>query len=131
MDAVNGDIRQKPDAKCGLPADIIAECAGEENLPYVGIGDRETMLKEMYPGTDGGLGELDLADVLLGQIHRGSMAMISEDKDRAFLFSRGIFVFYFGYTFRDGRGQGCFGFESAGKINNTGIEHYGDGVDET
>ncbi len=130
MDALNGDIWQKPDAKSGLPADIIAECAGEKYLFYVGVGNFETMLKKTNACSYGGLGKLDLADVLLSQIHCRGMSMVSEDKDRAFLFRRGFFVFYLGYTFRDGRGQGCFGIESASKINDTGIKHNSDSVDE-
>ena len=96
MDAVNGDIRQKPDAKSGLPADIIAECAGQKYLFYIGVGDFETMLKKMNACAYGGFGELYFADVPLGQIHCGCMAMIGKDKDRAFVFTLGMFMAHFG-----------------------------------
>ena len=78
-----------------MATDVIAECAGKINYFYVRIGDIEAMLKNVDACADCGLGELYLADILLGKINSGSMAFVSEDKGRAIGLSNCA------YTFRD------------------------------
>ena len=113
-----------------MPTDVIAERPGEIDRFYVRVGDLEAMLKNVDACTDCGFGKLYLADILLGQIDRGSMAFVSENKDEAFIFEMRMCVFNFGYMFRDGRGQGCFGFKPARKINDARIKHNRDSVDK-
>ena len=66
---VERDVRQQPDRHRALGVDVVAEAAAEHELGEVGIVDAHHPLEQHDAGVDRALGELELADVALGEGH--------------------------------------------------------------
>ena len=75
-DPVAGEARQEPDRHRALDVDVVAEAAAEHELREVRIPDAHHPLEHDDAGVDRALGELELADVALGEGHVFALARV-------------------------------------------------------
>ena len=68
-DSIEGHVRQKPDRHRALDVDVVAEASAEHELGQIRIVDAHHALEQDDAGVDRALGELELADVALGEGH--------------------------------------------------------------